>query len=241
MKLYRIDFEQQTAEGLSTGVADWEATELANLGSSESRKFFFAPDVVLTKSYAIVLLGSGDREKPLAEGTQDYFFAVIDSNLGKGIAGDIGPIEMTDLVSPDAYASTAEAKGCFLELEPGEKVVNAPLTIGGVTYFGTNRPTPADPRSCSANLGEARSYQFPPICKTPTFATLEGGGLPPSPVGGVVEITYTDPLSGEEVTRHVPFIIGGDNEKHSPIEASRVRIAVPPRRTKIYWHTETER
>ena len=230
--IYRIDLEQQTADGLASGVADWEATELANLGSAESRKFFFAPDVVLTKSYAIVLLGSGDREKPLAEGTQDYFFAVIDSNLGKGIAGDIEPIEMTDLVSPDAYASTVEAS---------EKVVNAPLTIGGVTYFGTNRPTPADPQSCSANLGEARSYQFPLICKTPTFTTLEGGGLPPSPVGGVVEITYIDPLTGEEVTRHVPFIIGGDNEKHSPIEASRVRIAVPPRRTKIYWHTETER
>jgi type IV pilus assembly protein PilY1 len=239
--IYRIDFEQQTADGVSTSPSAWEATELASLGSSDSSKFFFAPDVVLTKSYAIVLLGSGDREKPLSEETQDHFFSVIDSNLGKGIAAEIEPIELADLVRHDAYASNPEAKGCFLALERGEKVVNAPLTIGGVTYFGTNRPTPPDPRSCSANLGEARSYQVPLVCKAATFTKLEGGGLPPSPVGGVVEITYTDPLSGEEVTRHLPFIIGGDNEKHSPIEASRVRIAVPPRRTNIYWHTETER
>jgi type IV pilus assembly protein PilY1 len=239
--IYRIDLEKTTVSGTSSAIDDWSIVRLASLGTAGESKFFFAPDVVLTKSYSVVLIGSGDREKPLTESSQDYFYAVIDRQLGKGISDGFAPIERAELVSQDSYASSPEAKGCFMTLERGEKVVNAPLTIAGVTYFGTNRPTPADPGTCSANLGEARSYQLPLVCKTPTFSKLEGGGLPPSPVGGVVEVTYTDPLTGEEETRHVPFIIGGDNEKHSPIEASRVTIAVPPRRTKIYWHTETER
>ncbi len=41
-------------------------------------------------------------------------------------------------------------------MRSGEKVVNAPITIGGVVYFGTNTPKPAD--VCTSDLGEARSY-----------------------------------------------------------------------------------
>jgi type IV pilus assembly protein PilY1 len=239
--VHRIDFEKATASGVSTAVADWSINTLATLGEGSRRKFFFAPDVVLTKSYAVILVGSGDREKPLAEATQDYFYTVIDSQQGKGVGDGFVTITPSELAPQSGYASSPDAKGCYVQLEPGEKVVNAPLTIGGVTYFGTNRPTPADPTSCSANLGEARSYRLPLMCKAPEYTVLEGGGLPPSPVGGIVEVTYTNPVTGEEETRHVPFIIGGENEKKSPIEASRVKIAVPPKRSKIYWHTEGER
>lgn len=239
--IYRIDFEKNTTSGVATAVEDWGISTFAALGDANGRKFFFAPDVVLTRSYAIVVVGSGDREKPLAQTTQDYFYTVIDQEMGKGVSDGFTTITPAQLVQQSAYASAPEARGCYLPLEPGEKVVNAPLTIGGTTYFGTNRPRPALPNSCSANLGEARTYQFPLICNAPTFTVLEGGGLPPSPVGGIVAVTFINPVTGEEETKHVPFIIGGENEKKSPIEASRVKITVPPKRTRIYWHTETER
>ena len=44
-----------------------------------------------------------------------------------------------DLVANTADSTTA--KGWYYSLNVnGEKVVNAPLTIGGVVYFATNRP-----------------------------------------------------------------------------------------------------
>src|SRR5206468_12566598 len=42
----------------------------------------------------------------------------------------------------------------------GEKGVNAPTTVGGFTFFGTNAPDAPSKNSCNANLGTARSYQI---------------------------------------------------------------------------------
>jgi type IV pilus assembly protein PilY1 len=55
-------------------------------------------------------------------------------------------------------ADCFNAKGWYHTLNPaGEKVVNAPLTIGGVVYFSTNKPRTV--AACAQpDLGEARSY-----------------------------------------------------------------------------------
>ena len=48
-------------------------------------------------------------------------------------------------------------------------MVNGPLTIGGVVYFGTNRPAPAV--ASTADLGEARAYAL-------SFLDGSGAGAP---------------------------------------------------------------
>jgi type IV pilus assembly protein PilY1 len=257
--IYRIDFELTDSDTGTTSTDEevWEIKTLAALGS-QSKKFLYAPDVVLSKYFAVVMAGTGDREKPLSSSTQDYFYTVIDDYQGKGLRDDFETI--TELVPQADYASTPDAKGCYLELAAGEKVVNAPTTIGGVTYFSTNKPTPTPANSCSANLGEARAYAMPLVCSTPRSSILEGGGLPPTSVTGDVELTWTDD-DGVEHTETMTFIMGGadtgkdsstqpddplwpstvENDSGSRLDPSDVDLLLKPKRSKVYWYTETER
>jgi type IV pilus assembly protein PilY1 len=217
---------------------NWKMYQLAALGTS--RKFFFRPDVVISKEFDLVLVGSGDREKPLDEKSTDRFYMLKDPLTGKSGAGTV-VIGEADLVAGGTDISAA--KGWYLDMRDGEKVVNAPLSIGGVTYFSTNRPTP-DPASCSPNLGEARAYAVDFLQGTAATdrnkdgttnaddlsIKLTGGGLPPSPVGGVVQL---------DDGRLVDFVIGS-GEGGSPITPERPVRNIPKVRKKIYWNTNSD-
>jgi len=233
-KLYRIDFEN----GVANGPAMWTIYTVADLsgGTSTGRKFFFGPDVVVTRSFAAIMVGSGDREKPLLATNQDHFFQILDRNLGKGAPLSSTPIVFGDLAAAGA-ASNTSGPGCYVPLDRGEKIVNAATSIGGNTYFGSNRPSSASASgtSCSANLGIAKTYAMPLFCVTPSGTTLTGGGLPPSPVSGIVTVG-----SGDSA-RKVAFIIGAPNPKNSGIEGSRVNPLIQVPRTRIYWYQEGSR
>lgn len=231
--LYRIDFETTT----SNAPADWSIYMVADLsgGTSTGQKFFFGPDAVVTRAFTALLFGSGDREKPLLSATRDHFFEVFDRNLGKGTAAGYTAIGFNDLVAAGADSNTT-APGCYVALDQGEKVVNAPTSIGGNSYFGTNRPSSASStESCSANLGVAKTYAMPLFCVAPTGSTLAGGGLPPTPVSGIVSIG-----SGASA-RLVAFVIGAPNPKNSGIEGSRVNPVIKVPRSRIYWYQEVNR
>lgn len=234
--LYRLDFETAT----ETAVASWGSYKLASLAGAGIRKFFFAPDVVLTRGYAALLLASGDREKPLATASTDAFFTVYDTRVGKGSATDFTPVLATDLGRVDSDED--KTPGCYIPLSTaGEKAVNAPITAAGITYFSTNMPQPPTPGTCSANLGIAKVYSAPLFCKVPRSDRLTGGGLPPSPVAGVVTVTYTSQQTGQTTSKEVPFIIGAPNPKSSGIEGSKVKPTVVPTRKRRYWYLENAR
>jgi type IV pilus assembly protein PilY1 len=228
--VWRMDLDDGTSTNPSTG---WKLYKLANLGS---RKFFFPPDVVITSGFDAVLIGSGDREKPLAITSSDRFYMIKDAKTGLDGSGQ------TTIIQGDLVLNTADssaAKGWYYNLNvAGEKVVNAPLTVGGVVYFGTNRPTPA--AVCTSNLGEARSYAVNFL--TGAGTRLPGGagtgddaysevlapltGLPPSPVAGLVDIDGNGTI--------VPFCLGcGD--RRSSLEAGVPAIDPAPYRRKTYW------
>jgi type IV pilus assembly protein PilY1 len=201
-------------------------------------KFFFAPDVVLTKNFAVVLVGSGDREKPLKTVSSDYFYTVLDRNNGLSMPSGFTPIQFSDLQTETSFTYGVNSLGCYLPMDTaGEKVINGATTVAGITYFGTNEPNPEESSSCTANLGIAKAYALPLLCGTPAKIVLNGGGLMPSPVSGVVQVTYTD-ASGAKVTAGEPFIIGA-GAMNSPISASKVNLPVPPRRTRRYWIDES--
>jgi type IV pilus assembly protein PilY1 len=237
-KIYRLDLES----GSSSAKADWTLTTFADLSASGATKFFFAPDVVLTRDYAVVMIGSGDREKPLDKTTSESFFTLIDRELGKGVSDAFAPITYAELVAQENFASAEEPRGCFMAMDrAGEKVVNAAVTAGGVTYFSTNRPTPPSSNSCTGTLGEAKVYGVPLICQAGQSEILKGGGLPPGTVTGTVAINVGTAADGTPEVRRMPFLIGGFNVMKSGIEGSKVPIAVPPRRKRLYWHNESER
>jgi type IV pilus assembly protein PilY1 len=94
--------------------------------------------------------------------------------------------------------------------------------------------------SCANNLGLAKTYRVPLFCGVPESIELAGGGLPPSPVIGLVDVSYTAP-GGGTATKTVPFIICGFSPELSGLAVSRVPINVDPTRKRTYWFTNKER
>jgi type IV pilus assembly protein PilY1 len=182
------------------------------------------------------MVGSGDREKPLLSATQDHFFQIFDRKTTAGAPATATPIVWSVLTASSTVAS-ASSEGCYVALAQGEKVVNAAASIGGDTYFGTNRPgSAASGNSCSAGLGIARSYAMPLFCVTPTSAVLVGGGLPPSPVTGIVNVLMPD-----GTTRQKSFVIGAPNPQHSSIGVGEPTKPTGLPRTRRYWYQESPR
>jgi type IV pilus assembly protein PilY1 len=236
-QVYRIDFEGPGGEVLEP--AQWSAYRLGNLsgGTATGRKFFFAPDIVQTPLFTALLFGSGDREKPLLSATQDHFFQIFDRRPGKGApAGIVEPIVFADLTAMDSSPSI-DGAGCYMALQQGEKVVNAATSIGGQTFFGTNQPGGARPNVCSANLGIARTYGMPLFCVARAGDVVEGGGLPPSPVAGIVTVPKADGSGSMQV----PFVIGAPNVRKSAIEGSRLQPEIVAPRQRRYWFREVQR
>jgi type IV pilus assembly protein PilY1 len=234
--VYRVDFE--TAYG-DASPSSWTIATFAALGGGGSqRKFFHVPDVVHTRQFTAVMLGTGNRERPLATITDDRFYTLFDYRVGKGAGVPGGPINDGLLVRyGEGFRLDASVAGCYMPMDPrGEKVVTSAVTTGGYTYFSTHRPTPPSPDSCSNNLGIAKGYRVPLFCGTPESVEFAGGGLPPSPVIGEVEVTVP-PIEppGEGEQRRVPFIIGGFNMELSGLSVTRVPIKVDPTRRRTYW------
>lgn len=237
--VYRIDFEKSS----SSAVSNWGIYKLASLAGGNTRKFFYAPDIVPTKTFTAVQVGSGDREKPLKATTAgtDRFFTVFDDRTDKGT-----PASFTAIVASalgESGTSQDMSSGCYISMQAGEKIVNAATTFRGQTYFGTNKPVQAT-QMCTANLGEARTYSAPLFCRAATSQKLNGGGLPPSPVAGFVTITYTRSNpdgSTTEVTKQKEFVIGAPNSKESGIEAGKSTAILAIPRKRRFWYQENAR
>jgi type IV pilus assembly protein PilY1 len=230
-QVYRIDIEG--AGGALRAPTSWHITKIAAMndgsgGVSGTRKVFFAPDVVMTRDYLAILFGTGDREHPLIGTTNDAFFLVKDLKVTKGEPTSVTVITQAQLSSINTTTDApADPEGCYYSLATnGEKVINQPITFGGLTYFSTTRPV-FDANACSR--AESRAYQLPLVCKPPRYRNLVGDGLPPSPVVGYVDV------GGGKL---VPFVIGGPNDNNSAIEASRAQVLVPGKRRRSYWYIE---
>ncbi len=262
--IWRVDFEP--ADGITPGF--WQVNKLAALGGASTdaakRKFFFPPDAVATSAFTAVMAVTGDREHPVfpmqATSIVNRFYMLKDTFPGKDANGmvpivdgtsDTADTQPTSLFNATSTPYNDSASGFYVTLlnlddkggsHPGEKGVNAPTTVGGFTFFGTNAPDEPSKNSCNANLGTARSYQIGFLTGAVTINTLQGGGLPPSPVAGLVNV---DVRGGETAT--VPFIIGGASpgcigaDCKSSLGAQKANIPIKQTRTRAYWYRETDK
>lgn len=249
--VYRISGDDNAPIG-SVAPGSWKRTKIAALGGSgnSARKFLFGPDVVTEGNINYVLLGSGDREKPLtyysnASAVQDYFFMLKDqptnsdwlSAESANCDGD-EHLCMDSLVAITTEATPAQseldaAKGWALRMDASEKVVTSALTIFGTVYFSTHEPSQALAGSCTPDLGEARSYSInfrnAEGVNGERSVDLVGDGLPPSPVAGLVTLDNNET---------VPFCIGCSGD--SPLEGSEPPLpptAVQPK-ARVFWNIE---
>ncbi|MGV6474508.1 pilus assembly protein [Azotobacter vinelandii] len=249
--VYRIAFD-------AAGPGDWSMVRIASLGCDgrsscdANRKFMFAPDVVTLGDTHYVLLGSGDREKPLASygaatSVANHFFMLKDKptdtawltdESAKGVcAGDYLCMDsLYPITTPDtpSEALLARKKGWYLALADSEQTVTSAITVHGTVTFSTHTPAVHGPGQCS-RLGTARVYNIDYRNAESgnggamRYEVIVGGGLPPSPVAGMV--TLDDGSS-------VPFIIGSDPD--SPLEGGSPRAAsgVVQPKAKVYWNIE---
>ena len=246
--VYRMGF----SGAVSGDASGWTMTKIASLGCDNTgscpanRKFMFAPSVVAVNGDYVVMLGSGDREKPLTyfgatTAVTNYFFMFMDKptnaswgDCSGGVICKSSLFGITTSATPTA-ADLAAKKGWYLGLTSTEQVVTSAITIFGVVTFSTHQPAVAVSGSCSSNLGTARVYNVNYLnagsltADTNRFDHLSGDGLPPSPVAGRVKL---------EDGSISPFCIGCS--KDSPLEGStpkELTSTVQPK-SRLYWYLQ---
>ena len=205
----------------------------------------------------VILVGSGDREKPLegyddAASVSNYFFKIVDrptetdwltdelddgSGSGNCTSAIICFNSLFEIAfddgDPDADDLLDHPKGLALGLRDNEQVVTSAITVFGTSTFSTHVPHSPAAGSCTSSLGTARVYNIDftnAASKNGTLSRSEvivGGGLPPSPVAGMV--TLDDGTT-------MPFLIGGD--PNSPLEGMEPipsGLAAQPKALQ-YWY-----
>jgi type IV pilus assembly protein PilY1 len=250
--IYRIDIGM-AAPG------SWTMSKIAALGgatAASDRKFLHAPEVVTGAGFNAVLVGSGNRERPLlanqAVNVDNAFFMIKDD---RSASPSVITTSSLVAIDPDAVLTTTQKadlalstnKGWYLALGSGghdkEQVVTSAVVLAGIAYFSTHTPTV--PTACD-NLGLARGYAVSYLDASASsggsrFSTIIGGGLPPSPVAGIVTVTLTVTNSdgttttkknpdGTDVTVDVPFVITDTTTVVDPkVNPSAVR-------SRVYWY-----
>jgi type IV pilus assembly protein PilY1 len=254
--VYRISGTATTKIG-NVAPASWVITTVASVGCndlnpcSRNRKFMFAPDVVFDNNEYIVLLGSGNRERPTdqANTVSNYFFMIRDkfgtagwltdvANCGGGTTlcrNSLLAITMTNgVVNAPSQTDLAAKKGWYLELAPNEQAVTGAIAVFGTVYFTTHEPKPAAPGACVPNLGTSRAYAVKykdasaARSDGQVFLSRDDAGLAPDLVVGKVTL---------DNDQTVPFCIGceGPIKPSQPVPPS---IIANPAKIRSYWYIQ---
>jgi len=231
--------------------------------TNQARKFINGPAIVPTANYNAVMIGSGDREHPLVTDyacnnystttgayVTNQFYMLMDRPTGYPNAA-LTPSSLVDVTNGTTTSTTAagvttitnsvgpasSTNGWRFNFGQCEQTVNEALTIAGTTFFGTNAPKTSTGSSCSANLGFAYGYAVDYLTGNATggarSAEYVGGGMPPSPVAGVVEVDGVK----------YPFCIGcidTNATNSSALQGGKVNINPTGSRYRSYWYRESD-
>lgn len=267
--VYRISGATANSPIGTTAPGSWTMTKIASLGCDTTatctapRKFTYGPDVVEESGTYYLLLGSGDREKPLtayvsAKAVANNFFMIKDkptevtwlsseaSNCeGNSVICSASLTAITDNTTP-VQATLDASKGWYLGLAASEQVVTSAITIFGKVTFSTHQPAVPVVGACGSNLGTSRVYNIGYLNAgslngtSNRYQDLGGDGLPPSPVAGLVTLDdETDDGIDNGLT--VPFVIGANPD--SPLETTLPSgggggAAVNTPKSRVYWYIQ---
>jgi type IV pilus assembly protein PilY1 len=245
-----------------SSVDNWPINKIATVSdwttASEQRKFMNAPSVVMLGTQATVLVGTGDREKPLASGSaasvNNRFYGIRDDITKTGATTATTPTVVNGFGTDAALASanqltnvtgvtttvdptTLAPNGWYRNLSttstPFEQVVTTPLTIGGLTYFSTFQPkattTTGSANQCS-NLGVGRAYKV----------DFQTGVISPNSAGLYAPDTFSSqgippsPVGGLVSIdgKTVPFCIGCSGP--TVLSPNKIVPKVKPDRKPVY-------
>jgi type IV pilus assembly protein PilY1 len=258
---------------LTDNISNWAVWKIAALASrstiASSRKFLFSADVVFGSNFDSVVVGSGDREHPLATSSSynviNRAYMIKDPNTGIGGADLDGFDHCGATVSSscsnlfDATGSTSvpvDAKGWLYTLAAGEKVVNGPIVIAGNMIFGTNQPclsgklnddgtcasSSSGTLSCTGNLGVARRYDISYLNAAPVLYTNSSGA------GVASQLAAGGGFLPSPVAGVVEITSGGTTKNYifvtdNPLNPGGIikpKINVPKKRFRNYWREKLE-
>ncbi len=176
--IYRISGDSANEPIGDSDPSDWTITKVAAVGCAtpadcaDNRKFLFMPDIVEKNGTYYLMVGSGDREKPLgpdedgnpywpsAYGTDNYFFMVMDKPMDPDWLESEDTNCSTEVICLDSLLAIGaedpdptlleEKKGWYLELNEHEQVVTSGITIFGTTTFSTHTPFVPVEGQCTA-------------------------------------------------------------------------------------------
>jgi type IV pilus assembly protein PilY1 len=251
--VYRIS-GTATAKIGNVAPASWVITKVASVGCAgivtpctRNRKFMFAPDVVFDNNEYIILLGSGNRERPTdtANTVENYFFMIRDKFGTAGWLSDsTNCTDTTSLCLNSLYAITQGTtpsqtdldakKGWYMRLAANEQVVTGAIAVFGTVYFTTHEPKAAPVGSCVPNLGTSRAYAIKYKDASASradgqiFLSRDDAGLAPDLVVGKVTL---------DNDQTVPFCIGceGPIKPSQPVPPS---IIANPAKIRSYWYIQ---
>lgn len=257
--VYRITFGTESPTNWAfTRIASLGcSTPSGCVGGASNRKFLFGPEVVVAPTFNAVLMGSGDREHPLNSNTattsvNNAFFMLKDkpsdntwlSSEQTTCGGDFlcqdSLLEISNNGGNPSAADLDAKKGWYLTFSNKEQVVTSAVVVFGEVTFSTHIPTVPDANACTSSLGIAQVYNINYLDASPVgqagsrYAQVSGGGLPPSPVSGMV--TVTNPATGQPMT--VPFIIGASPESPVEVKLKTSGSGVTGNKERVYWYIQ---
>lgn len=173
-----------------SSTSNWTGRKIFNLNtggttsSSIGKKIFFKPSVSMEGSYAMLLVGTGDREHPLNWGnyadriyglkdkgqttvkSEGDLVDVTDDTLQQTSDSAVVDSTLTSLAATTKYGwfirlnAFNTATGVTTGGNTGEKSLAAPLVFNKVVYFTTYAPSQSvSPDPClPGNLGDGRLY-----------------------------------------------------------------------------------
>lgn len=261
--VYRLDLRGDASSGWAlTKIAALgrDTTPYGSTDGASTRKFMYGPEVVVVASrgYHAVLLGSGDREHPLDTHTattavRNYFYMLMDKPADATWLSDESPVAAcgaallchNSLLNIEVTAGAASVpvdldgkKGWRLKLRSREQVVTSAVALFGEVTFSTHQPAASATDSCTNSLGTARVYNVSYLNAAPPKdkdrgIILSGGGLPPSPVSGLV--TVPKPGGGDMT---VPFIIGAVPDSPLEVKLKTGSASTNTNKERVYWYQQ---
>lgn len=134
-QIFRFDIKNNTNENLKDAITGVQLAKLGGEDVASNRRFFNSPDVALIRdrgqeAYFTVSLGSGFRESPLNQQTDDRFYMVRDKFTSGARPNNTPPLSEADLTDVTATKKETDSAAIYTEIDKLEakiKQLNAKL------------------------------------------------------------------------------------------------------------------
>jgi type IV pilus assembly protein PilY1 len=254
---FDLDIDNNTsASNLATGGI---IAQLGDTTAAHNRRFYYAPDVSLSKDrkHLNIAIGSGYRAHPLNTTIHDAFYVIKDTNVyappvnGSGVT-TYSAITMSDLFDAtsniikegtaeeitNASSSLSSANGFYIWMNnesdnsfEGEKVLAKSLTFSEVVLFTTYKPIANQASLCSASVGSGSAFAINISDGTPVDDyDLSGGNLTRSDRRINLVKSGIPPAASIIFHENGPVVLIGTEKGPDP------DLLLEPQKT--YWHEQ---